>query len=140
MTPLFPARRAAEEFDEALAGTAGPEVADRHADLLRTAEQLRNHAPPQPRPEFVADLRQRLLTAAEDELAPAHRLGGPVERGRDDAGGARDDRRGEPGQALPDALDEDLPHPQLNHSPFADDGSLLTRREWRERRHQGGAS
>ncbi|MBD2758489.1 AzlC family ABC transporter permease [Yimella sp. cx-573] len=53
------------------------------------------------------------------------------------AGALPDASEGDNGEAI---IDEDLPHPQLDHSPFADDGSLLTRREWRERRHQGGAS
>ena len=68
MTPLFPAQRAAEEFDQVLSGTADPAVAARYAELLDAVEQL--HALPEvtPRAEFVGDLRSRLMTAAETEL------------------------------------------------------------------------
>jgi len=71
MTPLFPAQRAAEEFDQVLSGTADPAVAARYAELVEAVEQL--HALPEvmPRAEFVGDLRSRLMTAAETELVVA---------------------------------------------------------------------
>jgi hypothetical protein len=71
MTPLFPAQRAAEEFDQVLGGTATHAVADRYADLLDTVVMLREQPDVLPRAEFVGDLRARLMTAAETELVPA---------------------------------------------------------------------
>ena len=71
MTPLFPAQRAAEEFDQVLGGTAPPAVADRYADLLETVTALRTQPEVLPRAEFVGDLRSRLMTAAETELVAA---------------------------------------------------------------------
>ena len=68
---LFPAHRAAEEFDDVLAGRAATEVAERHASLLRTVETLRSVPAVTPRPEFSADLRERLMAAAATELKPA---------------------------------------------------------------------
>ncbi len=70
MTPLF-AHRAAEEFDRALEGRASRSGAERHADLLGTVETLRRMPPVEARPDFVADLRTRLMTAAETDLVPA---------------------------------------------------------------------
>lgn len=71
MTPLFPAQRAAEEFDQALGGTATPAVTDRYTQLLDTVEVLRSQPEVLPRAEFVGDLRSRLMTAAETELVAA---------------------------------------------------------------------
>ncbi len=71
MTPLFPAQRAAEEFDQVLGGTATQAVADRYAELLDTVEVLRTQPEVTPRAEFVGDLRSRLMTAAETELVAA---------------------------------------------------------------------
>ena len=70
MTPLF-AHRAAEEFDRALEGRASRSGAERHADLLGTVETLRRMPPVEARPDFVADLRTRLMTAAETDLVAA---------------------------------------------------------------------
>ena len=71
MTPLFPAQRAAEEFDQVLGGTAPPAAADRYADLLETVDGPAHAARGAPRAEFVGDLRSRLMTAAETELVAA---------------------------------------------------------------------
>jgi hypothetical protein len=71
MTPLFPAQRAAEEFETVLGGTATEAVADRYAELLGAVEMLRAQPELVPRAEFVGDLRSRLMTAAETELVPA---------------------------------------------------------------------
>lgn len=71
MTPLFPAQRAAEEFDQVLGGTATRAAADRHADLLDTVVMLREQPEVLPRADFVDDLRARLMTAAETELVAA---------------------------------------------------------------------
>ena len=71
MTPLFPAQRAAEEFDQVLSGTADDAVAARYAELFDAVEQLRALPEVTPRAEFVGDLRSRLMTAAETELVVA---------------------------------------------------------------------
>ncbi len=68
MTPLFPAQRAAEEFDQVLAGTADPAVTARYAELLDTVAELRALPEVSPSAEFASDLRSRLMTAAETEL------------------------------------------------------------------------
>jgi hypothetical protein len=68
MTPLFPAQRAAEEFDQVLSGTADPAVAARYAELIDAVDQLRAAPEVMPRAEFVDDLRARLMTAAETDL------------------------------------------------------------------------
>ncbi len=84
MTPLFPAQRAAEEFDQVLTGTADTAVADRYAELFDAVEQLRAIPEVTPRAEFVGDLRARLMTAAESELVvvPAAVRSLPEERTR----------------------------------------------------------
>lgn len=75
MTAQFPAqRRAAEEFARLVDSPAHP-VPDAAADtglvpLLRTVTLLREQPRPAPRAEFVADLRERLLAAADEALAP----------------------------------------------------------------------
>ncbi len=71
MTPLFPAQRAAEEFDKVLGGTATEAVTDRYVELLEAVEFLRTQPELMPRAEFVGDLRSRLMTAAETELVAA---------------------------------------------------------------------
>lgn len=68
MRSLFPAQRAAEEFEQVLDGTATQSVTDRHADLLAAVTLLRAQQPVLPRVEFVDDLRSRLMTAAQTEL------------------------------------------------------------------------
>lgn len=79
MSPVFAARRRAEEFATLLEGAAGaagaagapgaPVDSERYADLLELVGTLRETAPVEPRPEFVASLRERLVAAAETELA-----------------------------------------------------------------------
>ena len=71
MTPLFPAQRAAEEFETALRGTATQAVAERYSDLLETVEVLRNEPEVLPRAEFADELRLRLMAAAETEMVAA---------------------------------------------------------------------
>lgn len=72
MTSLFAARRAAEEFAN-LVDATGPAAADRYAELAGVVTLLREQPRPQARPAFVADLRSRLMAAAETELRPALR-------------------------------------------------------------------
>ena len=71
MTSLFPAQRAAEEFDSVLDGRASAAVAERYAGLAATAQVLRDQPAVMPRAEFVADLRERLMAAASTEMVPA---------------------------------------------------------------------
>lgn len=71
MKPLLPAHRAAEEFASAVDGHPGDATADRYASLVDVVTLLRDHPQPEVRPEFAADLRERLMAAAETELIPA---------------------------------------------------------------------
>jgi hypothetical protein len=71
MTPQFPAqRRAAEEFARLVDGPAPLDAAVEYADLVRTVTVLREQPRPVPRADFVASLRERLLAAADEVLAP----------------------------------------------------------------------
>ena len=70
MTPLFRARRSAERFDSLVEGERRDDVDRATADLLELVSTLRSVPEPQARPEFVADLRERLMVAAADELTP----------------------------------------------------------------------
>ena len=81
MSPVFSARRRADEFDSLVeAAASGQRVEDaRFAELLEVVGTLRSTPAPEARPEFVADLRSRLMTAAAEELVqvaptPAERL------------------------------------------------------------------
>lgn len=64
-------RREAEEFARVLDGPVSTEVADRYAELTRAVTLLRERPRPTPRPDFVLDLRERLMVAAETDLVPA---------------------------------------------------------------------
>lgn len=72
MRTVFTAHRRAEEFDALLEGTArlSPRDEARFAELLETVGRLQSAPPPVPRAEFVGDLRDRLMAAAETELVP----------------------------------------------------------------------
>jgi len=65
--------RGAEEFDAALQGRAGGEVAERYAELLDVVSAIRAVPQPAPRAQFVTDLRERLMVAAAEmpKTAPA---------------------------------------------------------------------
>ncbi len=71
MTPLFPAQHAAEEFDNVLEGRATTEVAERYSGLVATVQVLRVQPEVTPRADFVAELRSRLMLAAETDMVPA---------------------------------------------------------------------
>jgi len=75
MTRLFPVpvpgQRAAEEFDSVLGGRATEDVAERYGQLVATVQVLTDQPEITPRAEFAADLRSRLMLAAETELVPA---------------------------------------------------------------------
>jgi len=70
VSSVVPARRRAEKFNEQVEGTAPPSSrrADSFAPLLDVVADLREAGGPAPRPEFVADLRARLMTEADDVL------------------------------------------------------------------------
>jgi hypothetical protein len=77
MTPLISARRAAEDFARLVDGSQA-DVADRYTDLTDCVDYLRAQAEPVSRPEFVADLRSRLMAAADTLLVPAEPTLAPV--------------------------------------------------------------
>jgi hypothetical protein len=83
MTAVFATRRRAEEFaalvESRSAGGPGDARCD---DLLRLVGTLRETSAPAPRPEFVADLRARLMTAADTALVPADATPAPNETQR----------------------------------------------------------
>ncbi|WP_148613625.1 DUF5667 domain-containing protein [Nocardioides rubriscoriae] len=75
MNPVFPARKRAEQFSSMLedSSTTGLRDVGSNADLLPLVgivTALRTAPAPEPRPEFVTDLRTRLMLAAETALAP----------------------------------------------------------------------
>ncbi|MBC2932650.1 DUF5667 domain-containing protein [Nocardioides sp. zg-1228] len=73
MTPAFPTRRRADEFEALLSRDAGRELTERearqYAPLLDVVADLRDVPPVEPRPEFVAALRERLMAEADTVLA-----------------------------------------------------------------------
>lgn len=86
MTPVFSARRRAEEFDTLIDSTSGADLSDaRYAEFVEIVRALRDVPAAQARPAFVSSLRERLMIAAETELAPAGdaRLTLPARRPRD---------------------------------------------------------
>ena len=68
MSSLHPARRSAERFNSLLEGEQGAARDSRDADLLELVGALQSVARAEARPAFVADLRERLMLAAETEL------------------------------------------------------------------------
>ena len=69
MTPVFGARRRAEEFHSLVEDPSTGGLHDaRYADFLEIVASLRDAPAAQPRPEFVADLREQLMTAADTVL------------------------------------------------------------------------
>lgn len=71
MNRLFRPHRSAETFSSLVEGGHRDDLDREHAELLELVGALRSTARVQPRPEFVADLRERLMVAAEAELTPA---------------------------------------------------------------------
>ncbi|WP_372727206.1 DUF5667 domain-containing protein [Nocardioides sp.] len=72
MTPVFSARRRADDFAALVEGnpTSGS-TGMRDADLLTVVELLREVPEVNPRPSFVANLRDRLMLAAGTALVPS---------------------------------------------------------------------
>jgi hypothetical protein len=72
MTTVFGARRRAEEFHALVEDPSTGGLHDaRYADFLDIVASLRDAPAAQPRPEFVADLREQLMTAADTVLVAA---------------------------------------------------------------------
>ncbi len=72
MSPVFPARRRAEQFDALVESTSTDRSNDaRFADLLTVVEAVRSVPQVEPRPEFTESLRARLMTEAATALAVA---------------------------------------------------------------------
>lgn len=72
MSPVFTARRRAEEFDALVEGTSTRELHDtRTVELAELVGTLRSAAPVEARPAFVADLRERLMAEAATALVPS---------------------------------------------------------------------
>lgn len=83
MTPVFSARRRAEEFDALIDSSTGHDLSDaRYAEFLEIVSTLRDVPAAQARPEFVSSLREQLMLAARTELVPSEegRLALPVRR------------------------------------------------------------
>ncbi|MXG89831.1 DUF5667 domain-containing protein [Nocardioides flavescens] len=91
MTALHPARRRAERFDALLDDRAAGDapVDARTAELLELVGALRSVPRPEPRPEFVADLRAQLMEAARTELVAEPGLEHGADRRTPDALAAR---------------------------------------------------
>jgi hypothetical protein len=70
MIRLLPARRSAERFDSLVEGGRRDDVDRTTSDLLELVGALRSVPEAQARPEFVAELRDRLMVAAATELKP----------------------------------------------------------------------
>ncbi|GGO78267.1 DUF5667 domain-containing protein [Nocardioides deserti] len=72
MSPVFTARRRAEEFNSLVEGTSTRELHDtRTVELAELVGALRSAAPVEARPAFVADLRERLMAEAATALVPS---------------------------------------------------------------------
>jgi hypothetical protein len=85
MTSVFQTRRRAEEFAAAVDGAESRRASNEEVTgLLQIVAALRSEAPPEPRAEFTAGLRSRLMTEAETALRPetANLLLPVRERGR----------------------------------------------------------
>lgn len=85
MTPAFPARRRAEQFDSlveaTLAGrTPSTDAPADLAELVSVATSLREAPRVAPRPEFSAELRERLMAAAAQEMAASSTADATVAR------------------------------------------------------------
>lgn len=68
MSSLHPARRGAERFNALLDAERDAVRTARDAELLELVDALQSVPPVEARPAFVADLRERLMLAAETEL------------------------------------------------------------------------
>ena len=67
----FTARRRAAEFDALVEDPSTGRSDARYAEFLAIVEGLRAVPAPEARPEFVGDLRERLMVAAATDLVPS---------------------------------------------------------------------
>jgi len=68
MSPVFAARRRAEEFQALVEGTSTSRGSDaRLAEFLEVVESLRETVPVTARPEFISELREQLLDEARTQ-------------------------------------------------------------------------
>ena len=82
-TPMLPGRRRALALDDAVEGRASRESQDRAVtELVRTVDAIRALPTVVPEREFVADLRVRVVAAAERELSGLPSQGGRTEAPR----------------------------------------------------------
>lgn len=74
MNPIFGSKKHADEFDQLLSRSAATSLdehsAARYEELLGLVATMRDVEAPAPRPAFSADLRSRLMLAAEAALTP----------------------------------------------------------------------
>ncbi|MDN5895000.1 MAG: DUF5667 domain-containing protein [Nocardioides sp.] len=85
MISVIPGHRRADAFATAVAGREGRHD-DTHADLLEVVDAMRNLEAPEPRPEFVASLREQLMAEADEALSETGSrltLPTPTRNGRD---------------------------------------------------------
>jgi hypothetical protein len=83
MTAVFATRRRAEEFATLVESRSAGDPGDpRYDDLLQLVGTLRQTSAASPRPEFVTDLRTRLMAAADTALVPAAAAPAPSETER----------------------------------------------------------
>jgi hypothetical protein len=80
MSSLHPARRSAERFNSLLQGEREVAADTRDAELLELVGALQTLPPVEARAEFVLDLRERLMLAAETELVPGDSPAAVTER------------------------------------------------------------
>lgn len=90
MNPVLPARRRAAAFDAAVESSSTAGLDAHTAELVELVGAMRHVAPPVARQDFVADLRERLLLAAETDLVA---VPGPTSRPEPAARPQRRDRR-----------------------------------------------
>ena len=90
--PLISARRAAEDFARVVDGTQADQ-AERFSDLTTTVELLCEQETPVARAEFVAELRTRLMGAADSLLSPTDQPARPAKVIRLSPGVRRHNRR-----------------------------------------------
>lgn len=93
MSPAFPSRRRAEQFEALLEGTVAEAPTAELAELLALAGELRALPEVAPRPEFAAALRERLMSEAPAALAAGVSTKERLTVGRRTPGAARRERR-----------------------------------------------
>lgn len=93
MTPVFPARRRAEEFNTLVEGSPTEARGTLYPEFLEIVAALRDVPAVEPRPEFSASLRERLMAAADTLLVPADGAARDTEESRLRMPGAQPSRQ-----------------------------------------------